>query len=308
MRKKVSVIGAGHVGEHVAQRVAQLKLADVVLVDIIEGMPTGKALDMQQSGPVVGFHNRLTGTNDYKDTANSDIIVFTAGLPRKPGMSRDDLVAANEEIVKAGVSELMKWSKDAIIIVVSNPLDCMCEVARRVSGFPAEKVFGMAGILDTARMRTFIAMELDCAVEDVQAFVLGGHGDTMVPLVRYTSVAGIPLTELLPQDRIDAIVERTAKGGGEIVGYLKTGSAYYAPAAGAAEMVEAIILDTKIIRPCSVFLSGEYGINGQYLGVPVKLGAKGIEKVVEIKLTEEEKAALDKSAEAVRSVVELLKV
>ncbi|HPR63132.1 MAG TPA: malate dehydrogenase [Thermoanaerobaculia bacterium] len=308
MRKKVTVVGAGHVGEHVAYRVAELNLADVVLIDIVDGMPQGKALDQQQAAPVLGFHPRLRGTNSYEDTAGSSIVVITAGIPRKPGMSRDDLVATNEKVVATVTEEIMKWSKDAILILVTNPLDAMCEVARRVSKLPRERCFGMAGILDTARMRAFIAMELDCSVNDVQAFVLGGHGDTMVPLVRYTSVAGIPISELIPQERIDAIVERTAKGGGEIVALLKTGSAYYAPAAGAAEMVEAILRDTKVIRPCSAYLEGEYGIRGQYLGVPVKLGAKGIEKIMEIKLTPEENARLEKSAEAVRSIVEILKV
>lgn len=307
MRKKVSVIGAGHVGEHVAYFVAQKNLADVVLVDIIPDMPKGKGLDMFESAPVAGLHGHILGTNNYEDTKDSDIIVITAGIPRKPGMSRDELVETNEKIVAEVAAKTMKWSKDGLYIVVTNPLDAMCEVTRRVTQKPREKVFGMAGILDTARMRAFIAMELGMNVNDVQAFVLGGHGDTMVPLVRYTSVAGIPVEKLLPKDKIEAIVERTRKGGGEIVSLLKTGSAYYAPAQAVAEMVEAILLDTRIIRPCSTYLEGEYGIKGQFLGVPVLLGEGGIKKVIEIDLTEEEKGLLEKSAEAVRKVVDLLK-
>ncbi len=308
MRKKITVIGAGHVGEVCAQRIAEMELGDVVLLDIVEGMPQGKGLDIYQSGPVIGSDSRVKGTNSYEDTANSDIIVITAGLARKPGMSRDDLLAANEEIVSLCARESGKLSKDGIMIVVTNPLDAMCEVARRVTGFPKNRVFGMAGILDTARMRTFLSMELNISVESITAIVLGGHGDTMVPLVRYTTVQGIPISEFLPKDKIDAIVERTRKGGGEIVALLKTGSAYYAPSAAVAEMVEAIVKDKKKLLPCAAYLEGEYGFKGIYLGVPVILGANGVEKVVEIKLNKEEKEMLKKSADAVKELIDLLKV
>jgi malate dehydrogenase len=308
MKKKITVVGAGHVGEIAAQRIAELELGDVVLIDIIEGMPQGKGLDLSQSGPVVGFGGRIKGTNAWEDTADSDITVITAGLPRKPGMSRDDLLHANEEIVAKCAEMSGKFSKDGIIIVVSNPLDAMCEVVRRVTKFPKNRVFGMAGILDTARMRTFLSMELNVAVESITALVLGGHGDTMVPLVSRCNVAGIPITELLPKEKIDAIVSRTAKGGGEIVALLKTGSAYYAPGAAAAEMVESIIKDKKKVLPCAAYLEGEYGYKGLYVGVPVVIGAKGLEKVLEVKLTPEEKTALDKSAAAVKELIDLLKV
>jgi malate dehydrogenase len=308
MRKKITVIGAGHVGEVCAQRIAEMELGDVVLLDIIEGMPQGKGLDIYQSGPVVGFDSRVKGTNSYEDTANSDIIVITAGLPRKPGMSRDDLLKANEEIVSVCARESGKFSKDGIMIVVSNPLDAMCEVARRVTGFPKERVFGMAGILDTARMRTFLSMELNISVESITALVLGGHGDTMVPLVRYCTVQGIPISEFLPKDKIEAIVERTRKGGGEIVALLKTGSAYYAPSAAVAEMVEAIVKDKKKLLPCAVYVEGEYGFKGIYLGLPAIIGAKGVEKIVELKLNKEEKEMLKKSADAVKELIDLLKV
>jgi len=308
MKTKITVVGAGHVGEITAQRIAEMELGDVVLIDIIEGIPQGKALDITQSGSVVGFGSRIKGTNNWEDTAGCHIIVITAGLPRKPGMSRDDLLHANTEIVAKCAEKIAKFSKDGTIIVVSNPLDAMCEVARRVSGFPKNRVFGMAGILDTARMRAFIAMELNVAVENVTALVLGGHGDTMVPLVRCCNVSGIPISELMPADRIKAIVERTAKGGGEIVGLLKTGSAYYAPGAAAAEMVEAIVKDKKKVLPCAAYLEGEYGCKGLYVGVPVVIGAGGLEKVIEIKLLPEEQAMLDKSAAAVKELVDLLKV
>jgi malate dehydrogenase len=308
MKKKITVVGAGHVGEITAQRIAEMELGDVVLIDIVEGMPQGKGLDITQSGPVVGFGSRIHGTNNWEDTANSDITVLTAGLPRKPGMSRDDLLHANTEIVAKCAEMSGKFSKDGIIIVVANPLDAMCEVARRVTKFPKNRVFGMAGILDTARMRTFLSMELNVAVENVTALVLGGHGDTMVPLVSCCNVSGIPITELLPKEKIDAIVSRTAKGGGEIVALLKTGSAYYAPGAAAAEMVEAIVKDKKKVLPCAAYLEGEYGYQGLYVGVPVVVGAGGCEKVLEVKLTAEEKAMLDKSAAAVKELIDLLKV
>lgn len=304
MRNKITVIGGGHVGETAAYNIARMELGDVMLVDIIEGMPQGKALDMFESSPIFPFDSNITGTNNYDDTAGSDIIVMTAGLPRKPGMSRDDLLFKNMEIVRQCIDRASKVSPDAIIIVISNPLDAMVEVARRVSGFPKERVMGMAGILDSARMRSFIAMELGVSVENTHAFVLGGHGDSMVPLPRYSTVAGIPITHLLPQERIDAIVERTRKGGGEIVSLLKTGSAYYAPGLAAAQMVDAILKNKHKILPCAAYLDGEYGLSGIYMGVPVQLGRKGIEKIVEIELTEDEKAALHKSADAVKSLFE----
>ncbi len=302
-RNKITVIGGGHVGETAAYNIARLELGDVVLVDIVEGMPQGKALDMFEASPIYGFDSRIVGTNDYADTAGSDIIVMTAGLPRKPGMSRDDLLAANTKIVAECIGRAVKASPDAIIIVVTNPLDAMCEVARRVSGFPKERVMGMAGILDSARMRAFIAMELGVSVENTHAFVLGGHGDSMVPLARYSTVAGIPITHLLPEDRIEAIIERTRKGGGEIVSLLKTGSAYYAPGLAVTEMVEAILRDKHKILPCAAYLEGEYGITGTYVGVPVQLGRGGIEKIIEIELTDEERAALHRSAEAVKGLI-----
>ena len=306
-RYKVSIIGAGHVGEVTAQRIVEKELADVVLLDIIEGMPIGKGLDILESSPVMKFDTKIIGTNNYEDTANSDIVVITAGVPRKPGMSREELVDTNFGIVKRVTEEVVKYSPDCIIIMVTNPLDAMAYTAYKVSGFPKERVIGMAGILDTSRFRTFIAMELNVSVENIQAFVLGGHGDSMVPLARYSTVAGIPITELIPKERLDAIIERTRKGGGEIVSYLKTGSAYYAPAAAVMEMVEAILKDKNKIVPCAAYLEGEYGLSGIYFGVPVKLGFGGIKEIIEIKLTDEEKEALNKSAEAVRKVIDSLK-
>jgi malate dehydrogenase len=306
MRNKVTVVGAGNVGASCAVRLAQSELADVVIVDVLEGVPAGKGLDILQSGPVVGTDVTVTGANDYAATAGSDIIIFTAGMPRKPGMSRDDLLWANYEIMRATVGQAVKHSPDSILIVVANPLDAMCHVAREISGFPKHRVMGMAGVLDTARFRTFLAKELDVSVQDVTTLVLGGHGDTMVPLVRFTSVAGIPLTDLLDAAAIERIVKRTRDGGAEIVKYLKTGSAYYAPAAAAVQMVESILKDKKRVLPCSAYLEGEYGIQGLFVGVPVKLGSRGIEKVFEIKLTAEEQAALQKSAGAVKELVDLM--
>ncbi len=299
-RKKITVIGAGNVGATTALFLAEKRLGDVVLTDIVEGMPQGKGLDMLQSGPIHGYHGRIKGTNDYSDIAGSDVVVITAGLPRKPGMSRSDLLGMNKKIVGAVSAEIKNHAPDAIVIVVSNPLDIMCWVAQQATGFPVERVFGMAGVLDTTRMRAFIAEALDVHPADVVAQVLGGHGDSMVPVVSMTSVAGIPLTDLLPQDKIDAIMDRTRKGGGEIVNLLKTGSAFYSPAASAVEMVESILLDSKRVLPCAVYLTGQYGINGCYCGVPIKIGAKGVEKVYEIKLTDQELAALRASAEAVK--------
>ncbi|HEY3055534.1 MAG TPA: malate dehydrogenase [Thermoanaerobaculia bacterium] len=306
MKTKVTVVGGGNVGATVAQGIALKELADVVLVDIIEGVPQGKALDMMETAPVEKYDSVLRGTNSYDGTENSDVVVITAGLPRKPGMSRDDLLWKNEEIVGQVTTEIVRRSRNCIIVVVSNPLDAMCEVARRVSKFPRERVIGMAGVLDSARMRTFIAMELNVSVENTHAFVLGGHGDTMVPLPRYSTVAGIPITELMSKDKIDAIVDRTRNGGAEIVNLLKT-SAWYAPGAAAVEMVEAILKDKRKILPCAAYLQGEYGYTGLFVGVPVKLGRNGLEQVIEIKLTNDEKVALDKSAAAVKELVEKLK-
>jgi malate dehydrogenase len=307
MQQKVTVVGAGNVGAMVAQRIVENELADVVLVDIIEGIPQGKALDMMESAPVERFDAKMSGSNGYDGTERSDVVVITAGLARKPGMTRDDLVLKNSEIVGGVVKEIVARSPEAILIVVSNPLDAMCEVARRVSGFPRERVFGMAGILDSARMRWFIAEELKVSVENVHAFVLGGHGDTMVPLPRYSTVAGIPLPELLPKEKLDAIVQRTRDGGIEIVNYYKTGSAYYAPSAAAVEMVDAVLKDKKKILPCAAYLQGEYGMSDVYLGVPVKLGRRGVEEIVQIELKDDEKAALEKSANAVRELFRILK-
>ena len=300
-KPKITVIGAGNVGATTAHRLAEGHLGDVVLIDVVEGMPQGKGLDLYQAAPVVHHDDFLLGTNDYQATAGSDIVVMTAGLPRKPGMSRDDLQDANAKIVADCIDRAAKASPGAIIIMVTNPLDVMCEVARRVSGFPRERVFGMAGILDTARMRAFIAMEMKCSTESVFALVLGGHGDSMVPLPRYTTVSGVPITELLPKERIDAIVQRTAQGGGEIVKLLKTGSAYYAPAAGVWEMVDSIVRDRRKILPCAVYLKGEFGLDEVYVGVPCVLGAHGMEGVFEIKLTPEERELLYKSAADVKS-------
>ena len=307
MKQKVTVVGAGNVGATVAQRIVEKEIADVVLVDIIAGLPQGKSLDMLESAPVEAFDAKMTGSNSYDQTAGSDLVVITAGIPRKPGMSRDDLVATNEGIVKDVVQKLLPGSPNAVLIIVSNPLDAMCEVARRVSGFPRERVFGMAGILDSARMRFFLAEALGVSVESTQAFVLGGHGDTMVPLTRYSTVGGVPVTELLPKEKLDAIVKRTRDGGIEIVNHLKT-SAWYAPASAAVEMVDAVLKDKKKVLPCAAYLQGEYGMKDVYLGVPVKLGSKGVEQVIEITLTAEEKAALEKSAGAVRELFKILKV
>jgi len=305
-RNKVTVIGAGNVGATTAQRIAEAGLADVVLVDIVEGLPQGKGLDLAEAAPVVGHDARILGTNDYADTAGSDIVVVTSGLARQPGMSRDDLLAKNAGIVRAVVEQAAEQSPNAILIIVTNPLDAMCEVARRVSGFPRERVLGMAGVLDAARMRWFIAEKLNVSVEDVDAFVLGGHGDTMVPLPRYATVNGMPLPQLLDADTIAQINDRTRNGGAEIVNYYKTGSAYYAPGASSYEMVKAILLDKKKILPCAVYLQGEYGFDGLFIGVPCVLGRGGMEKVIELKLTVEEKGMLDSSAKAVKGLVEAL--
>ncbi len=310
MRKKVTVVGGGFVGSTTAQRIADAELADVVLTDILEGVPEGKALDLLESSPIRKTDAHISGLStkdgDYRATANSDVVVITAGFPRKPGMSRDDLLKANYDVIRGVVQEIAKYSPNAILVMVTNPLDAMAQTAYRVSGFSKNRVVGMAGVLDAARMRTFIATELGVSVENVTAFVLGGHGDDMVPLPRYSTVAGIPLPELLPKEKIDAIVQRTRKGGGEIVNLLKTGSAYYAPSAAAFEMVEAILKDKKKILPCAAYLEGEYGVRGLFVGVPVKLGARGVEQIIEIKLTPEEQAALEKSAAAVRELVQIL--
>jgi len=296
---KITVIGAGNVGATTAQRLAEKEFGDIVLVDIVEGLPQGKGLDLMEASPIYNYNCKIIGTNSYEETDNSDLVVITSGLPRKPGMSRDDLVRVNADIVKSVVEQVVEKSQDAILIVVSNPLDVMTYVTYKVSKFPRERVIGMAGVLDTSRMRTFIAMELNVSVENVHTFVLGGHGDTMVPLARYTTVAGIPVTELIPEDRLDAIVKRTRDGGAEIVSLLKTGSAFYAPAASIVEMVDAIIKDKKKILPCTVLCNGEYGVDDIFIGLPVKLGKKGVEQIIEIKLNDEESDALKKSADAV---------
>ena len=308
MRKKVSVIGAGNVGASAAERIALRRLADVVLVDIVEGLPQGKALDLNEAGPVDGYDVKLTGSNAYEATAGSDIVVITSGLPRKPGMSRDDLLQKNFEIVKSVTEQVARHSPKAILIVVSNPLDAMAYTALKVSKFPRERVLGMAGVLDSARMRFFIAEALGVSVENTHAFVLGGHGDTMVPLPRYSTVAGIPITELLSPEKIAAVVQRTRDGGIEVVNLLKSGSAYYAPASSIVAMVEAILLDKHLILPCAIYLQGEYGYRDIFVGVPARLGAAGLEQVVEIRLTPEEKTALDRSAEAVRELVVKLRI
>ena len=307
MRKKVTVIGAGNVGATCAMFLADKELADIVLIDIAEGIPQGKGLDMAESCPIEGSDVKVIGTNNYEDTANSDILIQTAGFPRKPGMSRDDLLMKNYEIVKSCISQAVKYSPNAIIVVVANPLDAMCHVALNASGFPKNRVVGMAGVLDTARFRTFLAEACDVSVENVSAFVLGGHGDTMVPLLSSTSVAGIPITDLIEADKLDAIVDRTRKGGAEIVAYLKTGSAFYAPAAATVEMVESILKDKKKVLPCTALLEGEYGIDGLYIGVPVKLGSRGIEHIYQLTLTAEESSALKNSAAAVQDLVDVLK-
>jgi malate dehydrogenase len=306
MRKKVTIVGAGNVGATTAHWMAAKELADVVLVDVVEGVPQGKALDLQEALPVEGADVRITGSNDYAATANSDIVVITAGLPRKPGMSRDDLLKVNSEIVGSATQSAVKLSPNCILIIVTNPLDAMCEVARQKSGFPRERIIGMAGVLDSARFATFIAMELNVSVDNVYAAVLGGHGDQMVPLPRYSTVAGVPITELMDAATIARIVDRTAKGGGEIVALLKTGSAYYAPARSITEMVDAILRDKHKILPCAVLMNGEYGLRDLFIGVPCKLGAKGLEAIIELKLTAEEKAALQKSATAVKELVDAL--
>ena len=312
MRKKVTVVGGGFVGSTTAQRIVDLELADVVLTDILDGPPAGKALDMLESTPITKSDAQVTGistaTGDYSATANSDIVVVTAGFPRKPGMSRDDLLKANYDVVKAVVESVTKLSPNAILILVTNPLDAMVQAAFRVSGFSKNRVMGMAGVLDSARMSTFVAQELGVSVENVHSFVLGGHGDDMVPLPRYSTVAGIPLPDLMPKEKIDAIVARTRKGGAEIVNLLKTGSAYYAPSAAVVEMVEAILKDKKKILPVAAYLEGEYGIKGLFVGVPVKLGARGVEQIIEIKLTPEENAELQKSAASVRELTTILGV
>jgi malate dehydrogenase len=306
LRKKITVVGAGNVGANCAVRIADKEIADVVLVDVVPGVPQGKGLDLLQSGPVQGYDVMVSGANDYEPTANSDIAIITAGFPRKPGMSRDDLLAANYAVIKTATEGVVKYSPDCIIIVVTNPLDAMAQAAFWVSGFPKNRVVGMAGVLDSARFRTFIAMELGVSVESVTGVVMGGHGDTMVPVVRLCNVSGIPLTELMDQATIDRIVDRTANGGAEIVKILGT-SAYYAPSAAAVEMAESIIKDKKKVLPCSAYLEGEYGINGLFVGVPVKLGAGGVEKIYEVKLTDEEKSKLHKSADAVKELVDVLK-
>lgn len=305
MRSKVTVVGAGMVGATTAQYLAAKNIADVVLVDIVEDMPQGKALDLAQAGPVVGYDIKMVGSNDYESTAGSDVVVITSGSPRKPGMSRDDLLRINKNIVQSVTEQAVKHSPDAVIIVVTNPLDAMCHAALEKSGFPSERVLGQAGVLDSARFRAFIAMELDVSPKDVNAFVLGGHGDTMVPLPRYSTVAGIPITRWISAERIEEIVDRTRDGGGEIVRLLGT-SAYYAPAASTVEMVEAVLLDQNRILPCSTYLSGQYGIDKLYVGVPIKIGAGGVKEVIEIELTDEENAALGKSADAVRELVDAM--
>lgn len=307
MDKKVTVIGAGNVGATAAQRLAEKELCDVVLIDIVEGVPQGKALDLTEAAPIEKHDAQLQGSNGYEASAGSDIVIITAGIPRKPGMSRDDLISTNAGIMKSVTKEVAARSPEAVLIIVSNPLDAMCHVAYEASQFPKSRVIGMAGVLDSARFRAFIAMELDVSVENTHAFVLGGHGDTMVPLPRYSTVAGIPITELMPQERIDALVDRTANGGAEIVGLLKTGSAYYAPASAAVEMAESILKDKKKILPCAAYLEGEYGFNDLFIGVPVKLGKGGIVDIIEIELTQEEKVALKKSADAVQGLKDDLK-
>jgi malate dehydrogenase len=307
MDKKVTVVGAGNVGATTAQRLAEKELCDVVMIDIIEGVPQGKALDLAEAAPIEKHDADLIGSNNYEASEKSDVVIITAGIARKPGMSRDDLLNTNTKIMKSVTEQIARFSPDAVLIIVSNPLDAMCHVAYKASNFPRNRVIGMAGVLDSARFRAFISMELNVSVENTHAFVLGGHGDTMVPLPRYSTVAGIPVTELLSKERIDALVERTRKGGAEIVGLLKTGSAYYAPASAAVEMAEAVLKDKKKILPCAAYLKGEYEINDLFIGVPVKLGSNGIEEIIQIKLTDEENAALKRSADAVQELVGLLK-
>jgi malate dehydrogenase len=306
MRSKITVIGAGFVGSTLVQRLAERDYADVVMFDIIPNMPQGKALDMLQAGPVLGYDSQVTGTNEYADTANSDIVVITSGFPRKPGMTRDDLVKKNQEIVSQVTREVVKHSPDSIIVMVTNPLDAMAQLAYHTSGFPRNRVIGMAGVLDTARFRTFIAQELNVSVRDVQAYVLGGHGDTMIPLSRMCTVAGVPISELISAQRIEQIVQRTRDGGAEIVKLLGMGSAYFAPSASVLQMVDSILLDKNMIMPCAVYLQGEYGIHGLFVGVPVKLGAQGLEQIIEIELTQDEQSLLQKSAQAVKELVDVM--
>ncbi len=306
MRSKITVVGAGFVGSTLVQRLAERDYADVVMFDIIPNMPQGKALDLLQAGPVLGYDSLVVGTNEYADTANSDIVVITSGFPRKPGMTRDDLVKKNQEIVSQVTREVVKHSPDCIIIMVTNPLDAMAQLAYHTSGFPRERVIGMAGVLDTSRFRTFIAQELNVSVRDVQAYVLGGHGDTMIPLSRMCTVAGVPISELISAERIEQIVQRTRDGGAEIVKLLGTGSAYFAPSASVLQMVDSILLDKNMIMPCAVYLQGEYGIDGLFVGVPVKLGAQGLEQIVEIELTQDEQSLLQKSAHAVKELVDVM--
>ncbi|MBV8196147.1 MAG: malate dehydrogenase [Candidatus Dormibacteraeota bacterium] len=306
MRSRITVVGAGNVGATLAQRLAERDYADVVLVDIVEGLPQGKGLDMLESGPIVGFDSLITGANSYDDTADSDIVIITSGVPRKPGMSRDDLVMTNAKIVSGVVREVTNRSPDCALIVVANPVDGMSQLAHAISGFPRARVLGMAGILDTARFRTFIAQELGASVHDVQAYVLGGHGDTMVPLTRLTTVAGIPVDKVITRDRLDSIVQRARDGGAEIVNLLKTGSAFYAPSAATAQMVDAIVLDTRQVLPCTVRLDGEYGVRGVFTGVPCRLGTGGLLEVIDVELTDDERTALHRSADAVRQVVQVM--
>lgn len=306
-RKKITIVGAGNVGATTAQRLAEKNYADIVLVDIVEGMPQGKALDLMQCGPILGYDCQIVGTNGYDETAGSDLVVITSGLPRKPGMTRDDLLFKNMEIVSGVTREIAQRSPNAHLLVVSNPLDAMTQLAQQVSGFPANRVYGMAGVLDTARFRTFLAMELKTSVENITAYVLGGHGDTMVPIVKYTNVEGVPVEKLIPKDRLDAIVTRTKNGGAEIVGLLKTGSAFYAPSAAVVEMIDAVVFDKKKVLPVAALLTGQYGINGLYVGVPVKMGAGGVEEILEIELSTEEAAALKKSADSVAELIDTMK-
>src|SRR5579883_1591577 len=305
-RTKISVIGAGFVGSTLAQRLVERDYADIVMFDIIPGMPQGKALDMLEAGPILGYDSQIIGTNDYADTANSSIVVITSGFPRKPGMSRDDLVKKNQEVITQVTEQVVRYSPNCIIVMVTNPLDAMAQLAYKISGFPRNRIVGESGVLDTARFRTFVAQELNVSVRDVQAYVLGGHGDTMVPLTRMSTVAGVPLSQLLPPQRIEEIVQRTRDGGAEIVKLLGTGSAYFAPSASILQMVESIMLDKKMIMPCAVYLEGEYGINGLFVGVPVMLGAKGLEQIIEVELTEQERTLLNKSADAVRELIRVM--
>ncbi|HCX89100.1 MAG: malate dehydrogenase [Deltaproteobacteria bacterium CG12_big_fil_rev_8_21_14_0_65_43_10] len=307
-RKKITIVGAGNVGATAAHWAAEKEIGDVVLVDIVEGIPQGKALDLLEAGPVEGFDSRIIGTNGYDETADSDIVIITSGFPRQPGMSREDLLAKNKEIIQSVTKEIAARSPNCIIIMITNPLDTMVYLAKNVSGFPKNRVIGMAGVLDTARLSAFIAMELNVSVENIQAFILGGHGDDMVPIPRYCTVAGIPITQLMPKERIDKIVDRARKGGGEIVALLKKGSAFYAPSAAAVQMTEAILKDKKRILPCAAYLEGEYGLNDIYFGVPVKLGSNGIEKVIEVELTDEEKALVQRSADSVKKSITELKL